>query len=75
MSKEESFEAALAGLEQAVAALESGRLTLDEALATFEQGVGYAGRCRQRLQQAETRVQLLLQERDGSLKVQDADEL
>lgn len=75
MANEQSFEQALAGLEEAVAALESGSLTLDESLATFERGVGLAGLCRQRLQQAEARVQLLLLERDGVLKVVDADDL
>lgn len=59
------FEEALRRLEQAVAGLEGAELTLDEALATFEEGVRMARICSRRLQQAEARLYMLVQ-RDGA---------
>lgn len=55
-----SFEAALRRLEQAVTSLESGDLTLEQALAAFEEGMRMVRHCSERLQAAEARVRLLL---------------
>lgn len=71
MSKKESFETALHALERAVAQLESGELSLEEALQCFEQGVKSAGRCRETLKVVETRVELLLKNQDGLLTVEN----
>jgi exodeoxyribonuclease VII small subunit len=60
------FEAALRSLEQAVAALESGSLDLDDALATYENGIKMLERCQSLLDTAEKRVhQVLETQRDG----------
>ncbi|NKI74994.1 exodeoxyribonuclease VII small subunit [Dickeya sp. CFBP 2040] len=55
-----SFENSLAELEQIVSRLESGELPLEEALNAFEQGVQLARQGQVKLQQAEQRVQILL---------------
>ena len=55
-----SFEHALKELEQIVARLESGELPLEEALSAFENGIQLARQGQQKLQQAEQRVQILL---------------
>jgi len=55
-----SFETALQELEQIVTRLESGELPLEEALNAFEKGVQLARQGQQTLQQAEQRVQILL---------------
>lgn len=55
-----SFESSLAELEQIVSRLESGELPLEEALNAFEQGVQLARQGQVKLQQAEQRVQILL---------------
>ncbi|MBP2849224.1 exodeoxyribonuclease VII small subunit [Dickeya oryzae] len=55
-----SFEISLAELEQIVSRLESGELPLEEALNAFEQGVQLARQGQVKLQQAEQRVQILL---------------
>ena len=47
-----TFEQAIAQLEQSVSELESGSLTLDEALATFEQGIALVKQCRKELERA-----------------------
>lgn len=55
-----SFEETLKELESIVNRLESGGLSLDEALNEFEHGVKLARQGQQQLQQAEQRVQILL---------------
>jgi exodeoxyribonuclease VII small subunit len=56
----ESFEANLAELEQVVKQLEAGDLTLEQALILFEKGVALAQTCRKQLEEAETRIEILL---------------
>ncbi len=52
-----SYEAAYRRLEEAVADLSAGGLSLEEALARFEQGMALANLCSTLLDQAELRVQ------------------
>jgi exodeoxyribonuclease VII small subunit len=56
-----NFEADLAELEQLVARMERGDLTLEEAIGTFERGVALARSCQQALRDAEQKVQQLSQ--------------
>ena len=63
------FEIALQELEGVVEQLQSGELSLDEALAAFEKGVGLAKCCNQRLSEAETRVELLMRDRAGNFQL------
>lgn len=55
-----SFESSLSELENIVTRLESGELPLEDALNEFERGVQLARQGQQKLQQAEQRVQILL---------------
>jgi exodeoxyribonuclease VII small subunit len=55
-----SFEEAFRELEAAVQRLEAGDLTLEEALALYERGMGLAQRCSQVLDAAEIQVQQLV---------------
>jgi exodeoxyribonuclease VII small subunit len=57
-----SFEKALTRLEEIVAQLEKGQLSLEEALKAFEEGVSLVKHCGRRLQQAERKAQRLSQE-------------
>lgn len=54
------FEQSLDELEQLVARMEGGDLSLDDSLASFERGIGLYRHCQQALEQAELRVRLLL---------------
>lgn len=57
MAKEEGgFERSLSRLEDVVQHLENGDLTLDEALALYEEGIALTRRCQWLLSQAEQRV-------------------
>lgn len=53
------FEASLDQLEQLVAKMEQGDMSLEESLAAYERGVGLYRRCQEALEQAELRVRLL----------------
>ncbi|MBO7741509.1 MAG: exodeoxyribonuclease VII small subunit [Victivallales bacterium] len=53
------FDASLKELEELVARLESGRLTLEESMEAYEKGVKLVKFCNQRLQAAERKVELL----------------
>ncbi|CAQ85525.1 MULTISPECIES: exodeoxyribonuclease VII small subunit [Photorhabdus] len=55
-----TFERSLKELEQIVIRLESGELALEDALNEFERGIQLARQGQQTLQQAEQRVQILL---------------
>jgi exodeoxyribonuclease VII small subunit len=54
-----TFETALRELEETVARLESGDLTLEEALALFERGQQLTDRCNRLLDTAVLRVEQL----------------
>ena len=59
-----SFEAGLAELESVVKELESGDLPLERALELFERGVNLSDTCRKQLEEAESRVEILLRKND-----------
>lgn len=74
MATPKGFETALHKLEEAVQQLESGELSLDQALKVFSNGVKQADSCRQALQAVELKVNLLLQQNDGTLKQEPFDD-
>ncbi|MGH8112358.1 MAG: exodeoxyribonuclease VII small subunit [Rhodanobacteraceae bacterium] len=54
------FEQSLTELEALVARMESGELSLDASLRSFERGVALYRSCQAALEQADARVKLLL---------------
>ncbi len=60
MVKEKSFEQALKKLEQIVEKLEGGKLSLEESLSLFEEGINLSRFCTKKLAQAEKKVEKLL---------------
>lgn len=60
MEEKLSFEQALQRLEQVVRELESGDLSLDAALGLFQEGVALARQCGVQLDEAEARIEKLL---------------
>lgn len=65
--KPPSFEAGLTELEAVVKELENGDLPLEQAIGLFEKGVELSERCRKQLEEAETRVEILLK-KNGQVK-------
>ncbi len=76
MNEKFQFENALEDLEKIVEAMESGELTLDQALKKYEEGVGLVRACQSKLTETEKRIEILTKTLDGSLKkeVFDPDE-
>lgn len=58
-SPELSFEKALAELEKIVARMESGELSLEQALAAHKRGLELARFCQQKLEAAQSQVKVL----------------
>ena len=54
-----TFEKALAELEKIVSRMESGELSLEQALATHKRGVELARFCQQKLEAAQQQVKVL----------------
>ena len=63
-AQSQNFESSLAALEKIVRDLERGELPLEKSLELFERGVKLSRECQERLQEAERRIEVLLQ-RDG----------
>ena len=64
MAKKKSpiaFEEALKELETLVEKMEHGDLSLEESLQHFERGVALTRHCQQALQEAEQKVEILLE--------------
>lgn len=59
------FEQAMARLEAIVGELERGELPLDESLKIFEEGIRLSKNCLKVLEEAERKVQVLVQEKNG----------
>lgn len=62
-----SFEEALSELEKIVHALESGKMSLEEAITAYERGVLLRQYCENKLNEAESRIQVITQQPDGSI--------
>ena len=58
----EDFETLYKRLEETVARLEEGGLTLDQSLALYEEGIKLARRCQELLQAAELKITKLQEE-------------
>ena len=63
-----TFEESLKQLEKIVDQLECGDLPLEESIRLFEEGVRLSTSCKQELDAAEGKVQILMKERDGSMR-------
>ena len=66
-----TFESSLAELEKIVEQLESGDQPLEESLKLFENGVRLTRECRERLNEAERRIEVLMKDGDGKLSLSE----
>lgn len=64
------FEEALSRLETIVAELEKGDLPLDQSLKIFEEGIRLSKTCLKMLDDAERKVEILVQDKDGKKRLQ-----
>lgn len=63
------FEQAMARLEAIVGELEKGDLPLDESLKIFEEGIRLSKSCLKVLEDAEKKVEVLVQDKNGRKKI------
>lgn len=63
-----TFEEAVARLEQIVHAMEEGKLSLDDSLKVFEEGIALVRFCNGKLDTAEQRVRILLAGDNGEIE-------
>ena len=63
------FEKHLTQLETVVERLERGDLSLDASVRLFEEGMKLSQACKQELEQAEGRVQVLIEGKGGKMQV------
>ncbi len=60
-----SFESSLKKLEQIVAKLEDGDISLEDSVKSFEEGIGLVKECQKQLSSAELKVKKLLDNGDA----------
>ena len=63
------FEVCLDELEKVVKELEAGDLPLERSLELFEKGMSLSETCRKQLEEAETRVEMLIR-REGKIQTE-----
>lgn len=67
------FEKSLAQLEELVTAMEEGELSLEESLRAFETGVRLTRQCQTALEQAEQKVQVLMDDEQPPRPLEEED--
>jgi len=65
------FERKLTDLEAVVERLEQGDLSLEESVRLFEEGMKLSESCKEELEAAEGRIQILMRQADGKLKARE----
>lgn len=62
---ESSFEQAMDRLEEIVALMEGDRMPLDEMVSSYEEGMGLLKVCRQRIEVARRRIEMITADAEG----------
>ena len=66
-----SFESALTRLEAIVESLESGKVSLDEAVELYEEGIRLSKECADKLKATELKIKKLAKSAGGDFEVTD----
>jgi len=69
-----TFEDAMKRLDQIVEQLEEDKLPLDRMIALYEEGVGLARACGEKLEAAEQKVRLIAKKAGGGVALEEFDE-
>ena len=68
-----TFEEAIKNLEKIVEELENGKLSLDESVKKFKNGIELAKYCNETLEQAEKQISILLEDENGEMVEENFD--
>jgi len=66
-----TFEENLKSLETVVEQLERGDLPLEDSVKLFEQGMALSAACKQDLEAAEGKLQVLMKQQNGKMEAKD----
>ena len=74
--KSANFESAIEELEALVEDMEQGDISLEESLQKFERGIELSRACQKALQEAEQKVQILIEKKQADVitDLEDADQ-
>ena len=72
--EEVTFEAAMKRLESIVETLGGGNLSLEDSLKMFEEGMELCKFCNKKLDEAEYKVEKLMEKKGGELSVEELKE-
>ncbi len=64
----------MARLEEIVAELEKGDIPLEQSLKLFEEGIKLSRICNKRLEEAERKVEILIKDKNGTMKAEPFEE-
>jgi exodeoxyribonuclease VII small subunit len=67
-NQEKKFEDELKELEDTVARIDSGELSLEESIQAFEHGVALVRSLNQKLDEAEKKIEVLVRDSQGELR-------
>jgi exodeoxyribonuclease VII small subunit len=65
-----SFEESMKKLEEIAGELENGKLTLEESVSKFEEGMQLSKKCSEILNKAEKKISVIINE-DGNIREED----
>jgi exodeoxyribonuclease VII small subunit len=68
MAKKMTFEESLAKLEEIVSQIEEGKVSLEESIDKYAEGIKLVNQCRAILETAEKKIQLLAKGEGGDLE-------
>ena len=69
-----SFEESMKRLDEIVGQLEEDKLPLDKMISLYEEGVGLARACGEKLEAAEQKVRLIAKKAGGGVTLEEFDE-
>ncbi|WZL71437.1 exodeoxyribonuclease VII small subunit [Clostridiaceae bacterium 35-E11] len=74
VERNDSFEGAVKKLEEIVSLLEEGKLTLDEMLSLYEEGIGLYRYCNDKLDKANQKITLIKNQNEVSFESVSTDD-
>ncbi len=66
---EKNFESTLKRLEEIVSELEKGEVPIDDTIKMFQEGIGCAKYCKDKLKSAENEIQKIVKDNDGEFQL------
>lgn len=72
--KDANFEKTLEDLEKIVSELENGDLSLDASLKRYEEGIKFARICREKLDRAKKKINILMKKGEDLFEEKDFEE-